>query len=56
MKGATMNEAQLKKAVLKAVEETNFCTKHRLYHGKKYKSCRPEKRVVVEIKPPKDTK
>lgn len=42
-------EAQLKEMVLKAVELTNYCTRHGLYHGQKYKSCTPQERTVIEL-------
>jgi len=41
---------EIHEAALKAVKATNFCTKHRLYHGQKYPSCTPQERVIVEIK------
>lgn len=38
-------------AAKKAIKATNFCTKHGLYHGQKYKSCTPQERVLVEVAP-----
>lgn len=36
-------------AVKKAVKATDYCTKHQAYHGQKYKTCTPQKRIIVEI-------
>ena len=40
------------KAALKAVKETNLCTKHMKYHGQQTKDCTPEERILVKINPP----
>lgn len=50
-----MTDAELRKAAEKAVELTNYCTKHGLYHGQKYKSCTPQKRVLIEVQNAKHT-
>lgn len=42
---------EIHKTALKAMRLTNYCTKHGLYHGQKYKNCTPQKRVMIVIKP-----
>jgi len=44
-----ITEDSLHKAALKAIKATNYCTKHSLYHGQKYKSCTPQERVLIEL-------
>lgn len=54
-RGKTMDE--IDKAAIKAMVATNYCTKHGLYHGQKYKSCTPQERKMVRISTPaKDNK
>lgn len=40
---------EINQAALKAMELTNLCLKHMKYHGQKYKSCTPQKRIMVRI-------
>lgn len=42
---------EIDRAALKAMVATNLCMKHMEYHGQKYKSCTPQKRVMIRVKP-----
>ena len=41
---------KIDQAAVEAVKATNYCTKHSLYHGQKYKSCTPQERTMITIK------
>ena len=36
-------------AAEKAIKATNYCTKHKLYHGQQDKSCTPQERVMIKV-------
>lgn len=40
---------EIDEAAVKAIRATNFCLKHRQYHGQKFKSCTPQRRTLVKI-------
>lgn len=40
---------KIDEAALKAVELTNLCMKHMKYHGQKYKSCTPQRRIIIKV-------
>jgi len=41
---------EIHNAALKAIELTNFCTLHKLYHGQAEKDCTPEERTLTQLK------
>ena len=44
--------SKLDEAAIKAVAETNLCTKHMKYHGQQTKDCTPQERMIIQVHPP----